>query len=40
MGRDEPAADCEDIEVEHCVFWNAAWGNALEIGFELRSDYV
>jgi hypothetical protein len=40
MGRDEPAADCEDIEVEHCIFWNAAWGNALEIGFEVRSDYV
>ncbi len=32
--------NCENIEVENCVFWNAAWGNGLEIGFELRSDYV
>ncbi len=33
-------ANCENIQVEKCVFWNAAWGNGLEIGFELRSDYV
>jgi hypothetical protein len=30
----------ENIEVDGCVFWNAAWGNGLEIGFELRSEYV
>lgn len=30
----------EDITVSNCVFWNAAWGNAIEIGFELRSDHV
>jgi hypothetical protein len=30
----------EDITVSQCVFWNAAWGNGIEIGFELRSDYV
>jgi len=30
----------EDITVSNCVFWNAAWGNGIEIGFELRSDYV
>lgn len=30
----------ENIEVTGCVFWNAAWGNGLEIGFELRSDFV
>lgn len=29
-----------NIEVTGCVFWNAAWGNGLEIGFELRSDFV
>jgi hypothetical protein len=22
------------------VFWNAAWGNGIEIGFELHSDFV
>lgn len=30
----------KDIEVWDSVFWNAAWGNAIEIGFELRSDLV
>jgi hypothetical protein len=35
-----PEANSENIEVTGCVFWNAAWGNGLEIGFELRSDYV
>ena len=25
----------DDVLVEKCVFWNAAWGNGLEIGFEL-----
>ncbi len=32
--------NCENILIENCVFWNAAWGNGLEIGFELRSDFV
>ncbi len=41
MARGEPvAANCEDILVENNTFWNAAWGNALEIGFELRSAFV
>lgn len=26
--------------VEKCVFWNALWGNGLEIGFELNSAEV
>lgn len=26
----------DSIEVTNCVFWNALWGNALEIGFELN----
>ena len=30
----------KNILVEECVFWNSAWGNALEIGFELRTDSV
>lgn len=30
----------KDIEVWDSVFWNAAWGNAIEIGFELRSDLI
>jgi len=29
-----------DILVENCVLWNMAWGNAIEIGFELRSEKV
>jgi hypothetical protein len=28
----------EDILVSNSVFWNTEWGNALEIGFELRAD--
>ncbi len=34
------AEDVSDVVVEHCVLWNMAWGNALEIGFELRSALV
>jgi hypothetical protein len=34
------AVNSENIVVSGCVFWNAAWGNGLEIGFELRSEYV
>jgi len=30
----------EDVVVENCAFWNSAWGNAIEIGFELRVDSV
>lgn len=33
-------AGVENVLVENCVFWNSIWGNAIEIGFELRSDYV
>ena len=32
--------DVEDIDVTHSVFWNMPWGNALEIGFELRAKSV
>ncbi|MGJ8726732.1 MAG: glycosyl hydrolase family 28 protein [Roseibacillus sp.] len=28
----------KDIEITRSVFWNTVWGNALEIGFELRSQ--
>lgn len=28
------------ITVENCVLWNAEWGNAVEIGYELRCDTV
>ncbi|MEP7230191.1 MAG: glycosyl hydrolase family 28 protein [Ginsengibacter sp.] len=27
----------DSVLVRHCIFWNAAWGNGLEIGFELNS---
>ncbi len=30
----------DDVLVEKCVFWNAAWGNGLEIGFELQCKEV
>jgi hypothetical protein len=30
----------DDVTVEKCVFWNAAWGNGVEIGFELQSAEV
>jgi hypothetical protein len=29
-----------DIAVRNTVFWNMAWGNAIDIGFELRCDLV
>ena len=32
--------DVTDIVVERCVIWNMPWGNALEIGFELRCNTV
>ncbi len=35
-----PSVNSENIEVTGSVFWNAAWGNGLEIGFELRSEYI
>ncbi|MEO5592401.1 MAG: glycosyl hydrolase family 28 protein [Chitinophagaceae bacterium] len=28
----------DTVIVKTCVFWNALWGNALEIGFELSGD--
>lgn len=40
---DEPAPappTAENIEVRNCILYNADAGNALEIGFELRSDRV
>lgn len=30
----------DNVLVEDCVFWNAAWGNGLEIGFELHAAEV
>ena len=35
-----PGRDVTDIVVERCVIWNMPWGNALEIGFELRCNTV
>lgn len=31
-----PDLGVERVHVTRSVFWNAAWGNALEVGFELR----
>ena len=33
-----PFYGVDSVTVKKCVFWNAAWGNALEIGFELSGD--
>lgn len=33
-----PFYPVDSVTVKNCVFWNAAWGNALEIGFELSGD--
>jgi polygalacturonase len=30
----------DSVRVQQCVFWNALWGNAIEIGFELNADEV
>jgi hypothetical protein len=27
-----------NVSISRCVFWNAEWGNALEIGYETRCD--
>lgn len=32
--------DVEKVVVQRSVFWNVEWGNALEIGFELRTPHV
>ena len=37
---DELRRGTRNIDVADCVFWNAEWGNALEIGFELRTDEI
>ena len=34
--KEEGAQEVDNVIVENCVFWNALWGNALEIGFELN----
>jgi len=33
-----PFYPVDSVTVKNCVLWNAAWGNALEIGFELSGD--
>ena len=33
-----PFYPVDSVVVNNCVFWNASWGNALEIGFELSGD--
>jgi hypothetical protein len=38
-GATNEVGTCE-VDVSRCVFWNAAWGNALEVGFELRATEV
>jgi hypothetical protein len=30
----------EDVTIKNSVFWNGVWGNAMEIGFETRTDTI
>jgi len=30
----------DDIHISGCTFWNAAWGNGIDIGFELQCNEV
>jgi polygalacturonase len=39
-GRTEPGPDVTDVTVRNSTFWNMPWGNALEVGFELRAGRV
>jgi polygalacturonase len=39
-GRAERGPDVADITVRNSTFWNMPWGNAIEIGFELRAGAV
>jgi hypothetical protein len=36
----EPNMNVKNIVVEGCTVWNMDWGNAFEIGYELRCDTV
>jgi hypothetical protein len=36
----ENEENVSDITVKNSTFWNMAWGNALEIGFELRTELI
>ncbi len=36
----QKGADVTDIQVSNTVFWNMAWGNAIDIGFELRCNQI
>ncbi|CAN5192807.1 hypothetical protein BH11BAC6_BH11BAC6_02220 [soil metagenome] len=38
--NDSTVKGTDSVLVRNCVFWNALWGNALEIGFELNSAEV
>lgn len=29
-----------NVTISRCVFWNAEWGNALEVGYETRCDEI
>jgi len=33
-----PFYGVDSVTVKNCVFWNALWGNGIEIGFELSGD--
>lgn len=39
-GRFDWRHDVHDVLVRHCTFYNDHAGNAMEIGFELRTDHV
>jgi hypothetical protein len=38
--HDSGLKNVQDVAISRCVFWNAEWGNALEIGYETRCDEI
>jgi hypothetical protein len=38
--KPESNFDVDNVVVQRSVFWNAEWGNALEIGFELLTPHI
>jgi len=34
------SASVDDVLVQNCTFWNALWGNGIEIGFELNAAEI
>ncbi len=40
FGKLDTGENVDDVVVQNSVMWNGVWGNALEIGFETRTDTI